>query len=963
MATREQLEEGIRRAHAAGNADHVRQLGNALKAMDAPAAPSGLVDRVRAGTQGAIEAGLPKTPAVQTGTAQVDPFQRSRRLNAAMLSGFSAGAGDELAGAVKGGLDYVFSGFDSDAAARGYEEARDSVRRDREGFAEDVGPVLSTAVELGTGLGAAGPAIGAAVSGARNFGSRLLAGAAAGGVYGSAAGFAEGEGGFGNRLASAGIGGTAGLVVGGSAEAIATGFARAWRSRLAQNAPPPVLVDPTGQPTQEAADLARVAGLDVAQIDPGVLQRLDNVARRGGAPGVPGTEAMLQAELLPVGVPIRLGQATDDFEQQSREYALKRGGGAAAGIMREGDREAETALAANIPALQERIAGGAPLVERGQGGARAQERLISLEATRRAEANRLYEEARALDRAGEDSRVPFAPIDDADDAFNRADPNVEPDLRRAENDVRLARGQQDGTRKAIIRRIQELGGIRTLDPRGNPLSEAGDLAAIFDKRYPPGLVNNKGGRDLDKIREALGEEGWFGNRDPQQVSTADLLEMISNRSGHPDSVRGDWRLQREQGTVKGELESLGVKRRTPEDEAAARLAMSRLEPEEAAAGVETGGLNPRNVDDIREGFDAVDDAPFLDDSRSAATGFGGEEAARVLGGVYSMLRDDAHVLRTLPRVASEMRSLTSAVGEKGALPVGRVFESLKNFAKIQRENAGDEQAVAAGKIKRALERELDAGLEQGLLSGDEGVIDAYRRARSNYREFADTFKRNDMVGALVARDPKRGFELKHSPEEASNFIFNTSDLGLVTKKNLVRDVRRMRDILGPDSEEWNAIRQEAFLRIASKSLGENTPTGRAFSGAKLATAWEDFRRRNRELAAEMFNEAERRDIGNWVETARRVTVDERSLRAPSTSADQMKRLLSRQVQQRIPVLGKFAEFFHSILDTRAARNAVGGRLVRPETRMRAPDTRRAGREIPASIIAGSTLLGPSVGAQ
>ncbi|CAN0460708.1 unnamed protein product, partial [Ectocarpus fasciculatus] len=55
------------------------------------------------------------------------------------------------------------------------------------------------------------------------------------------------------------------------------------------------------------------------------------------------------------------------------------------------------------------------------------------------------------------------------------------------------------------------------------------------------------------------------------------------------------------------------------------------------------------------------------------------------------------------------------------------------------------------------------------------------------------------------------------PDDAANYIFGRSGIG--AKKGLERDLVKLRDTLGPDSAEWNAIREEAFLRLFRNQPG------------------------------------------------------------------------------------------------------------------------------------------------
>jgi len=811
---------------------------------------------------GAVAAEPPEGTVLGKASGQVmSDGEYARGLGANVIQGATGGFGDEAAGisaSLGGGLMPLSMGAAAAIAGRedmipGYAGARDQFRGVRNDFAEKR-PVAAAIGQLAGSI----PTIVAAPAGrAASYGGRIAQGIGIGAGYGAVAGVGEGEGGTGGRLLSGAMGAGVGGLGGGLVEGIA-----------------PVV--------------ARALG-------------------RSGRPVTPQIRA--EADGLPVPVPLTVGQTTGDVGQLAREYNLSRvaEGDRAAGVMREFSNRQQEALGANAVALQERLAAGGPVIERGQGGALASERLASKGAEARAKADALYAEARRLDAEGEMSRVPFGPTDEAAGSVG---PNVEAMIPEATADIRFARAPAEKAAPGIINTIQRMGGIRIVDREGRLTSEGSDLRAIFDGKFPPGLINNRTGKPLDYVREALEEQGWFPGIEGGQSTTNDVLNMISGRSGNPNVSRGSRMEANARDRLRSEIGGLGIKRQTPEDLAAGRLANSRYQ-EPTIEPIQTGGNVPDGA------------------ARASRGIFPADEAGNVLGSVYQTLREEGFYLRTLPKVQAEIRDLTRGLQDDGAIPIGRVFQSLKSLSAVQR--AGGEEAVAAGKAKTVLERALDDGLDRGLLEGDERAIEAYRAARANYRDFASTFKSRDLVGSLVARDPQQGFALKVKPEEAANFILGSSALN-GNKRDLGSGLIKMRGLLGETSPEWNAIRQEAFIRIADKASGAQGPNGAQFSGAKLATAWEKFTRESPEVARTLFSANERRDIGNWVNVARRVTTKDPSVYAPSVSPYSMRRLMSLagKLPSMLPVVGKYLDGLGALASDAAsavvAQRAVSGRI-------------------------------------
>lgn len=274
---------------------------------------------------------------------------------------------------------------------------------------------------------------------------------------------------------------------------------------------------------------------------------------------------------------------------------------------------------------------------------------------------------------------------------------------------------------------------------------------------------------------------------------------------------------------------------------------------------------------------------------------------------FRMFPTDKQAGARLRTAFANRNAIREETPQSGGATLRELLETRTRLNSIQRD--GGQESVAAEQARRTLDANIDEALRNALIEGDQGALAALREANDHYRDFAQRFKSDDLVGALVERDYNNGGRLKVAPEEATNYILGTSDLGMVSKRDLHRDLVKMRTILGDTSQEWNNIRQEAFLRIAQRAEGAQSSDGRTFSGAKLATAWEDFNRKSPEVARVLFSDAERRDIGNFVNVARRVTTLNRDAANPSGTGYAIERLMravnaTGGLVQKFPVLGR-----------------------------------------------------------
>ncbi len=256
--------------------------------------------------------------------------------------------------------------------------------------------------------------------------------------------------------------------------------------------------------------------------------------------------------------------------------------------------------------------------------------------------------------------------------------------------------------------------------------------------------------------------------------------------------------------------------------------------------------------------------PLMDDLRTTARAT--IEAEHDLLGLPATSR----FLKQLDDMAEAVPVNAGPDYEMPTQSVRKLIDMDKRITNAQK--AGGEEAMALGKIKSTIRAKLDDALSQGLLLGDEKTIDLFKNALQSHKDYARRFKGDNVVGALVK--PKRGAEpgtLAVSPEVASNVIFGSSRLfgGPEVSRNIVR----LKGLLGAGSKEWNAIREEAWLRFARAGEGPIRPDGgHAFSGAKFAKALDDTLRDHPAAMKALFSPEELGLMQQFKRVAARTTI-------------------------------------------------------------------------------------------
>ena len=251
---------------------------------------------------------------------------------------------DAFVGTAAKGAQGATLGFGDEIAGIVSADARDAIRAEQDKY-QKVNPLGATVAELGGAGLTALVATPAALTQPLGFGGRLARGTGIGMTYGGLQGLGNAEGSLQDRLPAAGMGAAIGGVAGLGAEALAP-VAR----RVFMGAPPPPA--PTPQ--------------------------------------------MAAARDLPVQVPLTRGQATGDTNLLGTEYALAADARSGAGpIMRQFADEQQAALLANRDALQQQVAGNAPVVAKGEGGAMVSARLNEMRDAAKRNVDTLYDTARS----------------------------------------------------------------------------------------------------------------------------------------------------------------------------------------------------------------------------------------------------------------------------------------------------------------------------------------------------------------------------------------------------------------------------------------------------------------------------------------------------------------------------------------------------------------------------------------
>lgn len=343
------------------------------------------------------------------------------------------------------------------------------------------------------------------------------------------------------------------------------------------------------------------------------------------------------------------------------------------------------------------------------------------------------------------------------------------------------------------------------------------------------------------------------------------------------------------------------------------------------------------------------------------------ETARASDGAAMLPSYDAQVLSARmadavadydpARVGSVSKELFALDGAAGAdVGVRDLFNMRSRLSSLRASNDGVE-AGAAGKAIKAFDSYIQGALEDDLFRGDVGAVAAWRNAIKSARDFAEVFKQGDLVDRLTQEIGTGGQRrLAVDPGDAANYIFNRSALGAVGRRDLYRDLVKVRDVLteSGQGESWDALRSEAFMRIAGAGNAGVEGGAQQFSGAKFLSAWNKAKSEDPRLINLLFKPEEKATIDQFAALSARVTSPVKGGDNPSNTALALGAL--KKLGGFAFTVGKMTPFVHQAFGVieEAAQRSAAARAMKPTPRRSPLPMRqlpaRAGGQIGATAV-------------
>ena len=186
--------------------------------------------------------------------------------------------------------------------------------------------------------------------------------------------------------------------------------------------------------------------------------------------------------------------------------------------------------------------------------------------------------------------------------------------------------------------------------------------------------------------------------------------------------------------------------------------------------------------------------------------------------------------------------------------VAKLFQWREQATKAAR--GSDPDATALRGVINQFDRSMSDAVDRSLMAGDDAAVQRWKDAISNYKKFSDVWKsQGGILSKLTEKTMRDGqMVLKQDPASVSNYLFGAGGTKLVSQPALARDLLTMKRQL--PEQEWNMLRQEAFLKLMRFGEGAFQDGERMYSGVKFKKALQDMMDTNPTVVKALFTPQE-----------------------------------------------------------------------------------------------------------
>lgn len=394
------------------------------------------------------------------------------------------------------------------------------------------------------------------------------------------------------------------------------------------------------------------------------------------------------------------------------------------------------------------------------------------------------------------------------------------------------RGDDDPIAQAADR-VEQVQDTFTYQPRTEEGQQiAGKAGELYDRYYQQYV--DKAGQETLEGMERTGSPTPVGDATLVQTAGEFLPAAIGVRG-----TRGRLKQRREDVRgVEGAAKDQGINLRERGEPQAEQIAAAgeRMTGDITAKGQATPEIQ-RAVQRAREVANDEVNALY-DEARSTRAGIkAGQMREFVPMAKKSLETYDVEGMPGIKRRLNELEKIQQMPGDVTVkLDALEKWRSRLNEKKTPVKT--DAEKSALGILRGQLDNFVTSKFNADMISGDPSAISKWRNARGAFRHMKETFDANKTIRELARNEA--------DPEEMRQWIFGASSVG--GKKMAGDTVRRLKDIVGEDSPQFRALRQDGLIDVM-EPLMQDKPNLRGF-----IKNYDKLVRGNETVAKELFGD-------------------------------------------------------------------------------------------------------------
>lgn len=224
-----------------------------------------------------------------------------------------------------------------------------------------------------------------------------------------------------------------------------------------------------------------------------------------------------------------------------------------------------------------------------------------------------------------------------------------------------------------------------------------------------------------------------------------------------------------------------------------------------------------------------------DAAREASPAFLGQQNVASLAGRFSNLANKEY-MGAVPKAARAADDLAAVAqsAKGGKVDVTELEAWRRRVSKLRGATTDPAEGKALKEMVDGYDAFVDNAIDNALVMGDETTLKLWRKAVSLRSNFGRKFQSDALVSKIMEKAPDGSNTLALTPQESLNVVFTANGMG---QKGSLQAVQKLRGLLGSDSREWGALKEEGFLRLlANQDAGGPRSFGlqRDFSGERFA---------------------------------------------------------------------------------------------------------------------------------